>query len=107
MIPHWARAAITILIAVLIALATLFFLPDATSQQTKVECMDPTERERIRELVLNGIDKGLETQIQHLFEIWTKDASEQPKRAMVGTNNAFSAHVRARRQAIAWEPPIC
>jgi hypothetical protein len=108
--PQWLRNLLVIAFAVLIALATLFFLPDATGEQTKVQtaCMDPTERERIREIVLSGIDDGLKAQIQHLFEIWTKDVSaDQPKRAMVGTNNAFRAHVRARRQAIAWDPPIC
>jgi hypothetical protein len=78
----------------------------APSEQVQV-CMDATERERIRELVLSGIDKGLEEQIQRLFEIWMKDASDQPRRAMVGTNNAFSAHTRARRQAVQWDPPVC
>jgi hypothetical protein len=49
----------------------------------------------------------LEEQIQRLFEIWMKDASDQPRRAMVGTHNAFSAHTRARRQAVQWDPPVC
>jgi hypothetical protein len=72
-----------------------------------VDCMDPTEREKVRGIVLEGIDHGLEKSITGLFDIWTKDPTDQPKRAMVGTNNAVNAHVRARKQALAWDPPAC
>jgi hypothetical protein len=97
---------ITVLIVtVLASLALLAILDNPSEAQTP--CMDETERERIREIVLRGIDKGLEEQITHLFEVWIKDPGEQPKRAMVGTANAWNAHFRARKQAIAWDPPVC
>jgi hypothetical protein len=97
-----AVAIITVL-ATLIMLATL----DHAGSKVQIDCMDPAERENVRSLVLHGIDDGLHDQIKHLFETWTKDLSEQPKRAMVGTNNAVNAHARARKQALAWEPPPC
>jgi hypothetical protein len=75
--------------------------------KVEVDCMDPVERERIREIVFNGIDKGLEEQIKHLFGVWMKDLSDQPRRALVGTNTAVNAHVRARKNAAAWDPPNC
>jgi hypothetical protein len=100
--------AIAVIVSLVLACVSFFLGGKAESATTEHEvCMDPTERERIRDIVLTGIDKGLEEQIRHLFEIWMKDSSDQPKRAMVGTSNAYSAHARARRQAVAWEPPVC
>lgn len=72
------------------------------------DCVDPTERERIREIALKGIDDGLQNAMTHLFDIWQKDPNtSQPQRAQVGTTNAVNAHVRARAHAMAWQPPTC
>jgi hypothetical protein len=100
---------IALAVGVTTVVVTLTFLAmvERASSKVAVDCMDPTERESVRTLVLQGIDDGLRMQIQHLFEIWTKDLSDQPKRAMVGTNNAVNAHVRARKQAVSWDPPVC
>jgi len=71
-------------------------------------CMDPTERERVRDIALHGIDKGLEEATQHLYSVWQKDPNtEQPKRARVGIVNAINAHARARKFALDWIPPTC
>ena len=78
--------------------------------QSKVpyDCVDPTERERVRELSFKGIDKGFEQAVAHLYSVWQKDPdTDQPKRAQVGMTNAVNAHVRARKFAIAWNPPTC
>ena len=72
------------------------------------DCMDPTERERVRDIALHGIDKGLEEATQHLYSVWQKDPNtEQPKRARVGIVNAINAHARARKFALDWIPPSC
>jgi hypothetical protein len=72
------------------------------------DCMDPTERERVRDIALGGIDKGLEDATKHLYTIWQKDPNvEQPKRARVGIVNAINAHARARKYALDWQPPTC
>jgi hypothetical protein len=86
-----------------------FMLAAAESHpEPKVVCVDPTERERIRELALKGIDDGLQQAMSHLFDVWQRDpGTEQPKRAQVGTNNAVTAHIRARKLALAWDPPNC
>ena len=95
------------LATVIAALLIMALLPNEAPSKVQIDCMDPTEREKVRDLVLGGIDKGFEQAITHLFDVWTKDLNEQPKRAMVGTNNAVNAHVRARKQALAWNPPPC
>ena len=72
------------------------------------DCVDPTERERVRELSFRGIDQGFEQAVAHLYSVWQKDPdTDQPKRAQVGMTNAVNAHVRARKFAIAWNPPTC
>jgi hypothetical protein len=106
------RFLLTIIIAlvILFAIAAFGYFSGGWSEadaKVQVDCMDPTERERIRDLVLRGIDDGLKEQIQHLFETWMKDISDQPRRAMVGTNNAINAHIRARKQSVEWDPPVC
>jgi hypothetical protein len=101
-------ALVTLIIAILLAIILINVAKeDEAPAMVQVDCMDPIERERIREIVLNAVDTGLSEQIQHLFEVWTKDLSDQPKRAQVGTNNALNAHVRARKFALAWDPPRC
>jgi hypothetical protein len=93
-------------VATVAATLVMLWLIEAGAK-VQVDCMDPTEREHLRSLTLHGIDDGFHDQIKHLFETWMKDTSDQPKRAMVGTNNAVNAHVRARANALAWDPPVC
>jgi hypothetical protein len=110
-IPLWARLLIGLLTILITLLMILLFSGAESgrlaSAKVEVGCMDPTERERVRDIALRGIDKGLEEQVMRLFEVWMKDPGDQPRRAMVGTNNAVNAHIRARKQATEWDPPIC
>jgi len=103
---HWlglAIAAITIA-----ATLCLIALLDGAEGRVPFDCFDATERERVRELALKGMDKGFEDAIAHLYSIWQKDPdSDQPKRAQVGVANAINAHARARKFALTWAPPSC
>jgi len=93
---------------VAITLAVLAFFEREAVSKVAYDCVDPTERERIRELALQGIDDGFKQAMAHLFEVWQKDPNtEQPKRAQVGTTNAVNAHIRARSLTLAWQPPTC
>jgi hypothetical protein len=84
-----------------------FFEREAASKVT-YDCVDPTERERVRDIALKGIDDGLQNAMRHLFDIWQKDPNQdQPARAQVGTTNAINAHNRARKYALAWNPQTC
>ena len=99
-----------VLIVTVVVTLTVLATLDHHEALSKIEydCVDPTERERIRELALTGIDDGLKGAMTHLFEVWQKDPNtEQPKRAQVGTTNAINAHNRARKLALSWNPPNC
>jgi hypothetical protein len=70
-------------------------------------CVSSDDRLRIRTLALEGIDKAFREHVEHLFDVWTKDTSEQPRRATSGMAVGISAYRRARANALAWEPQIC
>jgi hypothetical protein len=107
------RFALTVVIClvILFALALFGYLTggwDQAEGKVEVACLDETQREHIRTIMLKAADRGLEDQIAHLFDIWVRDPStEQPKRAQVGANNAVNAHIRAHKAALAWDPPPC
>ena len=100
---------LVLILTVVITLPVIAIL-DYYEAQAKVtyDCMDPTERERVRDIALQGIDDGLRQAMVHLYEVWQKDpATAQPQRAQVGTTNAINAHNRGRKLALAWNPPSC
>jgi len=70
-------------------------------------CMSSEEREAIRTLVLEGIDKALQQHTIHIFDTWVKDPTDQPKRAARGMDNTIRAYVGARNAALKWGPPTC
>jgi hypothetical protein len=70
-------------------------------------CMDDESRERVRNLILDGIDTALKNQVQKVFEIWMKDPADQPRRAKIGMHEGIDAYVRSRAQALKWSPPAC
>lgn len=98
------RIAVGVATIIITLLLIALFDRDASSR-VPFDCLDATERERVREIVLIAIDKGLDQAIQHLYTVWQKDPdSDQPKRAQVGVVNAINAHARARRFTLAWTP---
>jgi hypothetical protein len=101
----------SVVIAFGLSIAALVFVVlerDLVWAKVPWDCVDPTERERVRDLVLAGVDDGLRKAMTHLFDVWQKDPNtEQPRRAQVGTTNAVNAHNRARKLALAWDPPPC
>jgi hypothetical protein len=80
---------------------------DRTQAQVAIACVDPEERVRVREIVVQGLDGALKDRVYHLFEQWVRDTTEQPKRATTGLTNAINAHIRARKDALRWNPPPC
>ncbi len=100
---------IRIIVGAITIILTLIVIALLDGAESKVEqvCVDPTEREALRELALAGIDEGYKKQVSLLFEIWVKDPHDQPQRAKVGLTNAINAYVRARRDALAWAPGHC
>jgi hypothetical protein len=78
------------------------------SAQTRPElCMDSDTRERVRKIMLEALDEGLKEKIKDLFDVWLRDSTGQPARAVKGMDNALHAYVGARASAFRFNPPEC
>jgi hypothetical protein len=95
-----------IVICVVLLMTTLAFVTSSATVETE-PCMDDEQRERVRGIVLEGIEAGLKNQVQKVFEVWMKDPGDQPRRAKVGMHEGIDAYVRSRADALRWNPPIC
>jgi hypothetical protein len=105
---EWVWAIVSLIIAIVLSYILLSLARDDAKSKVAYDCVDPTERERVRDIALQGIDEGLKLAMAHLYEVWQKDpATAQPQRAQVGTTNAINAHNRGRKLALAWSPPDC
>ena len=77
------------------------------SQAVTEICVSAEDRERVRGLLLEAIDQGLKTQTVHMYDIWLKDNTEQPSRAIIGMQNGITAYIRTRAAALRWNPRPC
>jgi hypothetical protein len=101
-----ARAAAAVFIVMLLIVG-IDFLRVTHSQTPPAQCVSVEERERIRTTVIEGIDEALKAHVVKLFDVWMKDTSSQPQRAIEGMEVGISAHIRARTNALNWNPPPC
>jgi hypothetical protein len=89
--PPWVRGLLVIVITVIVVCLILFFLPDATGEEqppfTQWE-------DRLLALDVEAIDSAYRTHVSHLFEVWMKDATGQPQRAVVGVRSARRAYIQ-------------
>ena len=70
-------------------------------------CIDSEMREKVRALLLAGLEQALRDHTAQTFDTWMKDKNEQPKRAILGMQLAISAYMRSRAAAQNWNPPQC
>jgi hypothetical protein len=70
-------------------------------------CVDSEMREKVRTLLLAGLEQALRDHTAQTFDTWMKDKNEQPKRAILGMQLAISAYMRSRAAAQNWNPPQC
>jgi hypothetical protein len=80
----------------------------ASAETPPMQCVDGEEmREKIREIMREALDQALSRHIVHIFEVWMKDARDQPERARLGIHAGINAYISARRGAIRWTPAVC
>jgi hypothetical protein len=70
-------------------------------------CVTIDEREHIREIILDALDKGLKKHTENLFNVMLKDPRGQPQRAIAGLRPGVVAFASARKALVQWHPPIC
>jgi hypothetical protein len=115
------RIALTMVIVLIILFALALFgyltggwdeaqgqtLPNPPGQTQPGFCIDELTRERVRDIMLNGLDDSLKDQVKNLMSVWLRDERGQPGRASVGLHNAARAFDHARKAALEWAPPAC
>ena len=90
-----------------VALAILIAPIGAAHAQITTPCADSQMEEHVRHVILEGIDQGLRNQTARLFELWMKDQSNQPQRALTGMDAAVEAFMRSRDNVLKWNPHTC
>lgn len=70
-------------------------------------CGNEELQNKMRALMLGGLDEALRDRAQTLFEIWMKDETRQPERAATGLSYGVNAYVRARVSIEHWELQPC
>jgi len=99
--------SISVTVICVVLLTTTLAVVTSSGTVEPEPCMSEVDRERTRAIIISGIDEGLKDHVKHMFEVWMKDDSEQPRRAVTGMHIARRAHRRATTQALEWNPPIC
>jgi hypothetical protein len=70
-------------------------------------CVTVEEREHMRDIILEALDRGLREHTQNLFIVMMKDPRDQPQRAIAGMNPGVVAYAASRKSLRKWNPPIC
>ena len=89
------------------ALLLMSLLAD-DAQPQPISCIDPAMKDKVRAVLLDGLDDALKSRMEHLFEIWMREPdNQQPSRAAVGIRQAIRAYVNSRTFMLQWNPPAC
>jgi hypothetical protein len=81
----------------------------ASAGETPVICMDNETHDRVRALMLEGLDNALRSHIERLFTVWMKvvDDADQPARIRTGVQQSVHAWQVAREGVLKWRPMLC
>lgn len=102
--PRWLFVALAISAVVVVGLILFAAFP---SKGEPAACIDPEMREQVRVLMLAGIDQAMREHAVKMFNVWQKDPSNQPTRAIAGMKSAIIAYAGSRAAAQRWNPPAC
>lgn len=106
--PSPARWLFVLLVISGLAVAAVILLPAWPSKGAEpAPCIDAEMREQVRVLMLAGIDQAMREHAVKMFNVWQKDPTNQPKRAIAGMKSAIIAYAGSRAAAQRWSPPAC
>jgi hypothetical protein len=104
--PRWLFALLLI-VGLAVAGMILFAAFPSKGAEQQTPCIDPEMREQVRSLMLAGIDRAMREHAVKMFNIWQRDPTNQPKRAIAGMKSAIIAYAGSRAAAQRWSPPAC
>lgn len=103
--PRWLLMLLAVGAVALVGLILFAAFPSKGAEQAP--CIDPEMREQVRVLMLAGIDQAMREHAVKMFNIWQRDPTNQPKRAIAGMKSAIIAYAGSRAAAQRWSPPAC
>jgi len=112
-IGHIGNIATALVVAsVLLISVVMVWTIQSTAAQKGVThiyaiCMNSETREDLRIAMRAGIDQAMKAHTSQMFNIWMKDPTGQPERAVTGMQNAVRAYVGSMKLANEWNPPPC
>lgn len=59
----------------------------------------------MREMAIEQLDQSFKQHVDLLFDIWMRDAKEQPVRAARGMEQVAKAYLHSREAFEKWQPP--
>jgi hypothetical protein len=89
----------------IIMVAIVWFI--SAHSEPPMPCIDEASREKVRNIMLDGIDEALKDHTKHMYEVWMKDPREQPSRAITGMKAGITAYANSRAAALRFNPPSC
>jgi hypothetical protein len=99
--------ALPLVIVLGLMLLDYFQVVDFARSQAVPACVSAQDQEYIRALTNSAIDSAFQAHVMKLYDVWLKDYSPEPKRAMGGMANGISAYQRAYANAKQWQPQVC
>ena len=72
-----------------------------------VVCTDAETREKVRAIMLDALEQALKNHIIRMHDVWMRDETGQPQRAINGSQQGVNAYIGGRANALKWNPPLC
>jgi short subunit dehydrogenase-like uncharacterized protein len=105
------RDLLVVIILALVIFAALIFVfarGQAEPAKAKPDCIpiDVPTRQKVKQILSDGLDEALKEQLKHVFEVWMKDERGQPDRAAFGVRQAIRAYLRSREGLETWAAKV-
>lgn len=99
---------VLVLPAVMVGLAVgAIFARGPHVEAEPVFCGDIETRDKVRNILLESTEQALKNHVIRLHEIWMRDDTGQPARAITGARQGVRAYVAGRKRAAQFELPPC
>jgi len=95
------------LLVMVLAFVAVTGVPAQPPPEPAEACVHEEVRERVRGIMLDGIDLALKNHTVRVFDVWMKDPTDQPRRARVGMRSGILAYDGSRAAILNWNPPTC
>lgn len=77
------------------------------ASESIIECADEDVRDSLRAITYESLDIAFKDRINHLFSVWMRDDTDQPKRFLTGARMSLRGYIQGRHIISTWNPKPC